>query len=87
MVFPIPDGDESTDWCDILATDPCWASCGTTRGSIDFPAKTTVETPRRASEKHLSNIIESQSTHWSEKYKRTDIPTEQKCQTYLPFIN
>ena len=41
----IPKGEEFTDWCDILGTDPYWvpggeAECGV-RGTINYVSKIT----------------------------------------------
>ncbi len=83
----IPAGNNATDWCDFLGTDPYWIPGGSgIRGNINFVAKITYKTRQRALKTHRGTYTVLCSESWSGTRKRILLPQEQYCQTYLALI-
>jgi hypothetical protein len=84
----IPDGDEYTDWMDVLGTDPYWTPGDSgVRGTINFVSKITALTDRRAAAQRQVTWIVPMAEYWSGIRKRAILPKEQFCQTYLALIH
>ena len=85
----IPPGEQWTDWCDILVTDPYWVpgSTDAKRGSPNYVSKITHITRKRANSVHKATWIVLMAEGYSGSYKRAILPREQRCQTYLALIH
>ncbi len=84
----VPDGDEWTDWFDILGTDPYFiAAGGGQRGTPNFVAGITAMTDRRAAQRRQVTFIVPMLEFWSRTFKRAILPREQVVQTYLALIH
>ncbi len=80
----IPEGDQYTDWGDILGVDPYWtppaATLHTVAGRVWYAAE-------RARQDKKALWIVPMSQFWSGCTKRACLPDEQYCQTYLSLIH
>lgn len=84
----VPDGDEWTDWFDILGTDPYFVTAGGgQRGTPNFVAGITAMTDRRAAQRRQVTFIVPMLEFWSRTFKRAILPREQVVQTYLALIH
>jgi len=84
----IPPGQEATDWCDILVTDPYWIPGGfRNRGTPNYVSKITHLTRKRADSVLKVTWIVPMAEYWSAVHKRYILPREQFCQTYLALIH
>ncbi|MGI6087557.1 MAG: carbohydrate-binding family 9-like protein [Kiritimatiellia bacterium] len=85
----IPPGPEATDACDILATDPYWVPDGVMpgRNSVNFVAQITAMTKARADAVRKMTLIVPAGDYWSATHRRTFLPSEQLCQSYLALIH
>ncbi|GDY07382.1 hypothetical protein LBMAG52_08680 [Planctomycetia bacterium] len=84
----IPDGDQYTNWCDVLATDPYWYPPATdeTRTTPNHVAKVCWQTNRRAEERRQPVWQILAGPRWSRCFKRPLNRDEIRCQTYLALI-
>jgi len=84
----IPQGEEWTDWCDILCTDPYWFTSGIPekRGTPNYVSKITWLTKQRGDALHKPVMIIPMAESWGANHKRIISPEEQRCQTYLALI-
>lgn len=84
----IPAGEEFTDWCDILGTDPYWTPAGKdVRGTINYMSKIASLTKERADADRKVTWLVPMAELWSGIRKRAILPKEQFCQTYLAMIH
>lgn len=83
----IPPGPDATDWSDALGTDPYWIPAGENRNDVNFVARTTAMTRRRADAVRSVTYIVLMGDYWSGCFKRAVSPSEQRCQTYLALIH
>jgi len=84
----IPKGEQFTDWCDILATDPYWTPGNSgDRGNINFVSMITHITHERGENGRKVTWIFPFGELWSGIRKRAILPKEQFCQTYLAIIH
>lgn len=84
----IPQGEQYTDFMDILMTDPYWIPDGNKgRNTPDFVSKIVYETDLRAQRKRLVTWIVPLAEYWSGCRKRPILPEEQHVQTWLSIIH
>ncbi len=87
----IPAGDQYTDWCDILGVDPYWIpprlTTGGLRASVDWVSKYVCLGKERAVADHKALWVVPMGERWSASHKRSILPAEQYCQTYLALIH
>ncbi len=85
----IPDGEQYTDWCDVLGVDPYWIPPRMTsmRTSVDWVTKYVWLTRERCRQENKAMWIAPMSEWWSASRKRAILPAEQYCQTYLALIH
>ncbi len=86
----IHSGDEFTNWSDILGVDPYWyppSDFDDLRSSVNWVAKYTALAANRAKQDLKACWIAPVAEFWSRSYKRSVLPAEQECQTYLALIN
>lgn len=84
----IPEGDDYTNWCDILAADPYWhpPAADDTRSTPDHVAKIAWLTDRRAEPGRQAVWQILACPRWSRCFKRPLTRDEIRCQTYLALI-
>ncbi len=83
----IPELKQATTGCDFLGTDPYWIPTGSgIRGNINYVAKITYQTRKRALLDHKGTYVVLCAELWSGCHKRPLLPDEQYCQTYLAMI-
>ena len=84
----IPKGEQFTDWCDILGTDPYWVPGGPgDRGNVNYVPLITYLTHKRGENGRKVTWIFPFGELWSGIRKRPILPKEQFCQTYLAIIH
>ncbi|MBX7209537.1 MAG: hypothetical protein K1X78_14570 [Verrucomicrobiaceae bacterium] len=84
----IPEGDDYTKWCDILATDPYWypPAGDDTRSTPNHVAKIAWMTNQRAEAGRQAVWQILACPRWSRCFKRPLTSDEIRCQTWLALI-
>lgn len=84
----IPEGDDYTNWCDILATDPYWypPAGDDTRSTPNHVAKIAWMTNQRAEAGRQAVWQILACPRWSRCFKRPLTSDEIRCQTWLALI-
>ena len=83
----IPESRRAVDWCDSLGTDPYWIPAGHNRATVNWVSKIVANTKRRADEVRAVTFTVPMAEYWSGCRKRSILPGEQRCQTYLALIH
>ena len=84
----IPEGDDYTNWCDILATDPYWhpPAGDDTRSTPNHVAKIAWMTNQRAEAGRQAVWQVLACPRWSRCFKRPLTSDEIRCQTWLALM-
>ena len=81
----------STDWCDVLMQDPYWIPAGgrnrPAQSVINYVAGMVARTKRLADSARCVTMTMPHSEFWGGDPKRSLLPAEQRCQTYLALIH
>ncbi len=86
----IYEGEDYTNWCDILGVDPYWYPprvSGNTRSSIDWVTQCVSVANTRVKQDHKALWIMPMSEYYSGCRKRGLTGDEQRTQTYLCLIH
>jgi hypothetical protein len=86
----IPDGEQYTNWCDVLVTDPYWYPPATTldvRSTPNHVSKISWMTDQRAQERRQASWQVLAGPRWSRCFKRALNQREIRAQTYLALIH
>jgi hypothetical protein len=86
----IPEGDDFTDWCDIIGVDPYWKPpevADTPASSLDWVTRSVYLAKKRAKQDHKALWVTLMAEFYSGCLKRAITVDEQRCQTYLALIH